>query len=126
MTTVFLTDAMFETVLATPYDLTSIATPQKAQAGITTFYVPDPSSADKTGTKWDKWSGYKAQPWPAASFTEMYRFEMGDKAVGLIYNAPASGSAKWIDESKVLLGAYNALKGASLVTFLVGITAVAF
>ena len=90
---------MFETVLATPYDLTSIAVPQNAHIGITTFYaVKDASDS----AKWDSWVAYKAQPWPAASWTEMYRFEKGDKATGLIYNAPAVGSAKWIDETEVL------------------------
>ena len=39
--TVFLSDPNFETVLATPYDLTSIAVPQKSQEGITIFYTPE-------------------------------------------------------------------------------------
>ena len=43
----FLTDANFETVLATPYDLTSIAEPQKKQTGITVFYVPDSATLKK-------------------------------------------------------------------------------
>jgi len=114
---------MFETVLATPYDLTSIAVPQNAQEGITTFYAKEDAS---TIVKWNKWVAYKAQPWPAASWTEMYRFEKGDKATGLIYNAPAVGSAKWIDETKVLKQAFNALHGAGLLSLVLGISAYAF
>ena len=29
----------------------------------------------------------------------MYRFEAGDKATGLIYNADGANSAKWYDET---------------------------
>ena len=57
----------------------------------------------------DSWHGFKAQPWPAASWTEMYRFEKDDKATGLIYNAPVSGAKRWLDETKTLKLAYSSL-----------------
>ena len=120
VTTVFLTEAMFETVLATPYDLTSITTPQNAHEGITTFFVV---SKGVTSNLWDSWYAYKAQPWPAASWSEMYRFEKGDKATGLIYNSPADGSAKWLDETKTLVGAYDAIRNASMFTAVFGLLA---
>ena len=53
----------------------------------------------------------------------MYRFEKDDKATGLIYNAPASGSSKWIDETKTLLGAFDALRNASMLAAVFGIMA---
>uniref|UniRef100_A0A7S3MNS6 Uncharacterized protein n=1 Tax=Favella ehrenbergii TaxID=182087 RepID=A0A7S3MNS6_9SPIT len=124
--TVFLTDANFETVLATPYDLTSIAAPQKSQIGITIFYVPTSQQNAASNDSLNSWTGYKSQPWPAASWTEMYRFEKDDKATGLIYNAPATGASKWLDESKTLKGAFNALTGATLLSLVAGICAISF
>ena len=53
------------------------------------------------------WDGYKAQPWPAAAWSEMYRFEKEDKAVGLIYDPAATGSARWIDEEFILASAVS-------------------
>jgi len=67
------------------------------------------------GSKPNSWIGYKAQPWPAASWAEKYRFEKGDKAIGYIYNKPATNNAKWIDEIKTLASAFNALAGGSAV-----------
>ena len=84
MVTVFLSDPNFETVLATPYDLTSIAAPQKSHVGITIFYVPTALQSLANNNTLDAWTGFKAQPWPAASWTEMYRFEKDDKATGMI------------------------------------------
>ena len=56
----------------------------------------------------------------------MYRFEKDDKAVGLIYNSPATGSNKWIDEQMILKSAFNSLQGAAIATLVVGIAAVSF
>ena len=53
----------------------------------------------------------------------MYRFEKGDKATGLIYNSPADGSAKWLDETKTLVGAYDAIRNASMFTAVFGLLA---
>lgn len=53
------------------------------------------------------------QPWPAAAFTESYRFEKGDKATGYIYNYAAIEAKRWLDETKVL---NEALLGATLLS----------
>ena len=74
----------------------------------------------------DSWYGYKAQPWPAATWTEMYRFEKDDLAVGLIYSAPAEGSKRWIDEKKTLNFGYYSLAGASILSLVAGISALMF
>ena len=81
----------------------------KAHTGITTFYVPAALTTSSGGSKIDSWTGFKAQPWPAATWTEMYRFEKGDKATGMIYSSPATGAARWLDEKKTLNTAYNSL-----------------
>ena len=125
--TVFLSDPNFETVLATPYDLTSIAVPQKSQEGITIFYTPEAQKTKAADNQsLNSWYGYKAQPWPAATWTEMYRFEKDDVAVGLIYSAPATGSSRWIDEKKTLKFGYYSLAGASILSLVAGITALMF
>jgi len=111
----FLTNAQFETVLATPYDLTSISTVQKAYEGITTFSISN-KSLNAVGQKLDSWVGTKVQPWPAASYTEMYRFEKGSKATGYIYNYVGIDSKRWLDETKILNEAVRAFVGASLLS----------
>ena len=50
--TYFLTDANFETVLADPYDLSSIEEPDDKYAGITLFYITETLDAKRfIGTK---------------------------------------------------------------------------
>ena len=44
----------------------------------------------------------------------MYRFEKGDRAAGLIYNADGADSKKWIDEIKELNSATMGLEASSL------------
>ena len=78
-------------MLADPYDLSSMAQPSSTYVGITTFYTVDEST---TGTYY-KWSGYKAQPWPAPSWEDMYRFEKGEEAIGYIYDSGATSANKW-------------------------------
>lgn len=115
--TKFLTDANFAVSTASPYEITQTSI-QKAYSGITTFYVPDATISyplPGTPAKPNSWIGYKAQPWPAASWAEKYRFEKGDDAAGYIYNKPATNNAKWIDEIKELQSAFNALAGGSTV-----------
>ena len=56
----------------------------------------------------------------------MYRFEKDDKATGLIYNQPATGSAKWLDETKTLAFAYNSVAGSTILALLAGVTVLAF
>ena len=106
-------------VLASPYDLSSMAVPSSTYVGITTFYIVDESSSGTLYT----WSGYKAQPWPAASWDDMYRFEKGDLATGYIYDPGQTDSAKWqIETTRTLAGAVEKLSNltltASMLTFL--------
>lgn len=68
------------------------------------------------GDNYNFFTGYKQQPWPAASWSEMYRFEKGDKATGYIYNKNGSNSAKWIDETKTLNWAVAAFSPSAVVT----------
>ena len=42
--------------------------PRLSYSGLTTFYTVDETDAS-VGT-YHVWSGYKAQPWPAASYDE--------------------------------------------------------
>ena len=67
--------------------------PESTYVGITTFYINDETDAS-VGTFY-VWSGYKAQPWPADSWEDMYRFEKGDKATGYVYDYEATDAAKW-------------------------------
>ena len=54
------------------------------------------------------------QPWPAAGWSEKFRFEKGNKAVGYVHNAlGADNKEKWIDETKSLNGALYSI-GMSL------------
>ena len=45
--------------------------------GLTVFYISPAGN-------YENWKGYKAQPWPDAGWTEMFRFEKGDSATGSI------------------------------------------
>ena len=47
----------------------------------------------------------------------MYRFEKGDKAVGLIYNNDGSNAGKWIDEEMTLAGAFLGLEAVAATAF---------
>ena len=67
--------------------------PSSTYVGITTFYTNDETDVS-VGTFY-VWSGYKTQPWPAASWEDMYRFEKGDLATGYVYDYGATDSAKW-------------------------------
>ena len=91
-------------MLASPYDLSSIEAPSDKYSGITIFYIEDKTSKDEidAARPFKHWYGTKVQPWPNASWAEMYRFEKDDKAVGLIYNNSGTNAGKWIDEIKVL------------------------
>ena len=98
----FLTDSNFETVLSSPYALDTMTQPTSQYEGITIFHI---DTNDSDTTDWNYWVGYKVQPWPAAAWSEMYRFEAGDKATGLIYNNNGSNADHWIDETRTLVGA---------------------
>ena len=54
--TYFLTEANFETVLSSPYDLSSISVPAAQYEGITIFHI-DSSGTDETN--YNYWTGYK-------------------------------------------------------------------
>ena len=118
--TYFLDEASdWATVLASPYDLSSMPQPSSTYIGITTFYVVDESDSGD----FSHWSGYKAQPWPAATFDDMYRFEKGDQATGYIYDPGATDSAKWqIESTRTLNSAVGDLssltRAASMLTLL--------
>ena len=96
----YLTQANFETVLADPYDLSSIEVPTEKYIGITVFHITDNTDASEISAArpFKQFTAKKLQPWPNSSWAEMYRFEKGDKAVGLIYNNDGSNADHWIDE----------------------------
>ena len=106
--TYFLTEANFVDVLASPYNLASIQAVSQQYEGITIFSIANNLNV------YSSWDGYKAQPWPAAAFSEMYRFEAGDKAMGYIYNKTGTDAAKWIDELVTLKGAMSGLSTATI------------
>ena len=93
----YLTEANFQTVLADPYDLSSIEVPTDQAEGITTFHIDDVTDT-ATYDPYITFYATKVQPWPNSSWAEMYRFEKGDRANGLIYNNEGSNADKWIDE----------------------------
>ena len=115
----YLTEANFQTVLADPYDLTSIEEPTKKYAGISIFYITDNTTQTEIDASrpFQQFTGKKLQPWPNSSWAEMYRFEKGDKAIGLIYNSDGSNSAKWIDEEMVLNSAFLGLEAIAATAF---------
>ena len=113
--TYYLTEANFQTVLADPYDLSSIEAPTDKYTGITIFYVEDLTDVAEAGEiaagrPFKTFTGYKVQPWPNSSWAEMYRFEKGDDAVGLIYNSDGTNAGKWIDEQRTLNSAMASLE----------------
>lgn len=87
--TYWLTDAMFAKVFKeTEYDeydtfggMTdeSIVAVADTWLGIESFYFPSVSSP------YQSWTGIKAQPWPAAAWTDKFRFEGTESARGYIY-----------------------------------------
>ena len=104
----FLTDAQFETVTKSPYDWSEVTELTTNIEGITSFQIDKSSASETDTTDWKYWTGYKAQPWPAAAYPpESYRFEKGDLAAGMIYNKGATGAAKWIDETMALKQAFS-------------------
>ena len=120
--TYYLTEANFQTVLADPYDLSSIEAPTDKYTGITIFYVEDKTDDVEAGEiaagrPFKTFEGYKVQPWPNSSWAEMYRFEKGDDAVGLIYNSDGTNAGKWIDEQRTLnsaMASFEALAATAL------------
>ena len=80
-------------VLTDPFDLTAMSQPSFLYVGITTFYIVD-ETPEEIGTL-HKWSGYKIQPWQAASYEDTYRFEKDDETTGYVYDHGATSSARW-------------------------------
>ena len=115
----YLTEANFQTVLADPYDLSSIEVPTDKYTGITVFHITDNTTQSEidAGRPYQQFTGKKIQPWPNSSWAEMYRFELGDKAVGLIYNNDGSNAGKWIDEEMTLNGAFLGLEAIAATAF---------
>ena len=74
--------------------------------------MPDTDSENR----YESWDGYKVQPWPAASYSEMYRFQKDDYAMGYIYNSNGADAKKWIDELVKLKGAFSGLSTAGIST----------
>jgi hypothetical protein len=99
-----LTDANFVTILSDPYVMTDISDVSSGYEGITTFHIV---TAESDYTDFNYWVGIKAQPWPAAAWSESFRFEKGDKATGYIFNKNGSGADKWYDETMTLNDALN-------------------
>jgi len=100
MNTYFLTDANFDTVLSS-YDFSTMTAVTDDYPGITTFKTEQVAGA------WGHVYGFKLQPWPAAAYSESYRFVKGQDVTGYIYDPNGTSSAKWIDEEVTLT------KGAS-------------
>ena len=67
MNTYFLTDANFDTVLSS-YDFSTMTAVTDDYPGITTFKTEQVAGA------WGNVYGFKLQPWPAAAYSESYRF----------------------------------------------------
>lgn len=58
---------------------------------------------DSSATSPNKWEATKLQPWPAAAWSEMYRFEKDDEAIGYVHNQLGTSNAlRWKDEKKAL------------------------
>ena len=114
--TYYLSESNFATVLTSPYDLNTINALGTQYEGITTFSVTNVSPATTGDDRYGSWDGYKAQPWPAATYSEMYRFENGDKAMGYIYNSVGTKAARWVDELVTLKGAFHGLSTVSIST----------
>ena len=90
--------------------------PSSTYVGITTFYVVDETDSG-VGTLYT-WSGYKVQPWPAASYEDAYRFEKDDLATGYVYDYGATDSAKWSNQwSRTLAGAMSGLASSASIIF---------
>ena len=64
--TFYMIDSEFETALADPYDISSLSAPSNAYTGITVFWINDatPQSEINASRPYQKFYGYKAQPWP--------------------------------------------------------------
>lgn len=117
----FLTDAQFNTVIASG-EPSSVSQPTNQYVGITTFKT---SGNDAT---YNYWYGQKIQPWPAAAWSEMYRFEKGDKARGYIFNKLGGTILKnmWLDEVKSLLGSVSGMSTISAVAATIAFTTTLF
>ena len=85
--TYYLSESQFSTVLSSPYDLSTILAPGTQYEGLTTFSITNAYPDTVSDYRYSSWDGYKAQPWPAATYSEMYRFEKDDKAMGYIYDS---------------------------------------
>lgn len=60
-------------------------------------------SENRDTTNGDWWYARKLQPWPAAAWSEKFRFEKGDKAIGYVHNKLGTNNAdRWKDEMKTL------------------------
>ena len=109
--TYYLTDNEFELIDAYTATTDRVSTNSVAPddtekyTGITVFHISGNDAA------FNKWTGTKAQPWPDAAFSEMYRFEKDDDAMGMILYHTDS-AAKWIDEQKTLASALYGLETA--------------
>ena len=93
--TYFVTNDQFTTILAPPYDLAELEVPEDLYTGITVFYISD------KGVNMKKFTGTKVQPWPEEGWYNMYRFESGDKATGLVYDWQIGMSSDDDDEDYV-------------------------
>ena len=120
--TYYLTDAQFGTVRTDPFVFSTLSTVTDGYTGFTKFYqqIGDGSTDDLGGvmctsgsTLKDCWVGYKLQPWPAADYDGAWRFEGQSFVMGSMYNALASGSEKWIDNTFTLTNAMNKFTLAS-------------
>ena len=128
--TYFLTETNFENVVGGD-DLSTQTAVSDTYDGITTFYIdkvdgddvsgdPAGNHASADGNNYDTWEAIKFQPWPAAAWSEMYRFESGDKATGYIYDKNgANTNDKWYDETKTLTGATTLTAGLAATVLVV-------
>ena len=90
--TYYVENSQFTTILETPYSLDDLEVPDDLYTGITVFYISN------SGTNMKTFTGTKVQPWPAAGWDSMFRFESGDKATGLVYDWQIGLSSQGADE----------------------------
>jgi len=134
-TTYFLTETNFENVVGGE-DLSTQTSVTDVYYGITAFYIQRIDSTDvendfssyasssNGGTEdWNTWVAIKFQPWPAAAWSEMYRFEKGDSATGYVYDLNgAANNDKWYDETMTLKDATSLTMSLAATALLLSVT----
>lgn len=97
-----MTDTEFYDVVYSDTTLDQISTVTTGESGITMFKA-EVSTIEVNTSSPNVWHATKLQPWPAAAWSDMYRFEKGDEAVGYVHNKlGSSNKLRWKDERMAL------------------------